>query len=81
MVEGFKQYLHDLGRSENTVAAYGRDVVLFLDWCRDSFGEKPAQLYRANVLEYAGVHFLYEKCTGVSSQNGESPPVVFAELE
>lgn len=52
MSESFKEYLLGLGKSENTVAAYGRDATLFLAWCRDSFGEEPQQLYRANVLEY-----------------------------
>ena len=52
MLEGFKEYLAEQGKSENTVAAYCRDAVLFLDWCQDSFGEEPTQLYRANVLEY-----------------------------
>ncbi len=52
MLEGFKEYLLDLGKSENALAAYDRDAALFLTWCRDSFGEEPRQLYRANVLEY-----------------------------
>lgn len=52
MLEGFKEYLLELGKSENTAAAYGRDAALFLVWCRDSFGEEPRQLYRTNVLEY-----------------------------
>ena len=41
MLNGFKDYLLDLGKSENTAAAYLRDVKLFLDWCRDSFGDDP----------------------------------------
>ena len=52
MLEGFKEYLLELGKSENTAATYGRDAALFLVWCRDSFGEEPRQLYRTNVLEY-----------------------------
>lgn len=52
MLKGFKDHLLDLGKSENTVAAYDRDAALFLAWCRDSFGEEPQRLYRANVLEY-----------------------------
>lgn len=52
MLEGFKEHLLELGKSENTTAAYCRDATLFLTWCRDSFGEEPQQLYRANVLEY-----------------------------
>lgn len=52
MLNGFKDYLLGLGKSENTAAAYLRDVKLFLDWCRDSFGDEPKLLHRANVLEY-----------------------------
>lgn len=52
MLEGFKEYLSEQGKSDNTAAAYCRDAVLFLNWCRDSFGEEPTRLYRANVLEY-----------------------------
>jgi len=32
--------------------AYHRDVALYISWCQDTFGEQPAQLYRANILEY-----------------------------
>lgn len=52
MLEDFKEYLRSLGRSDNTVTTYCRDVGLFLSWCRDSFGEEPKLLYRANILEY-----------------------------
>lgn len=52
MLEGFRKHLLDSGKSENTAVAYDRDAALFLAWCRDSFGEEPSQLYRANVLEY-----------------------------
>ncbi len=36
MLNGFKEYLLDLGKSENTATAYLRDAKLFLVWCRDS---------------------------------------------
>lgn len=52
MLNGFKDYLLDLGKSENTATAYLRDAKLFLAWCRDSFGDEPKLLHRANVLEY-----------------------------
>lgn len=51
-MNGFKDYLLDLGKSENTATAYLRDAKLFLAWCRDSFGDEPKLLHRANVLEY-----------------------------
>ncbi|MDO4286341.1 MAG: tyrosine-type recombinase/integrase [Eubacteriales bacterium] len=52
MLEDFKEYLRSIGMAENTVKTYCRDIELFLSWCRDSFGEEPRLLYRANVLEY-----------------------------
>lgn len=52
VIEEFKEYLYSLGKSDNTVKTYSRDAGLYLSWCRDSFGEAPRLLYRANVLEY-----------------------------
>ena len=52
MTEQFSEYLRENGKSENTIKTYCRNISLFLKWCRDSFGEEPTRLYRANVLEY-----------------------------
>ena len=52
MIEEFKEYLYDMGKSDNTVKTYWRDAKLYLSWCEESFGEEPQLLYRANVLEY-----------------------------
>ena len=52
MTEQFSEYLRENGKSENTIKTYCRNIGLFLKWCRDSFGEEPMRLYRANVLEY-----------------------------
>ena len=52
MLHGFKDYLLDMGKSENTAAAYLRDAKLFLVWCKDSFGDEPKLLHRANIQEY-----------------------------
>lgn len=52
MLEQFAAYLTQLGKSENTVRTYGRNIDLYLRWCLDSFGREPEQLYRANVLDY-----------------------------
>lgn len=38
MLHGFKNYLLDLGKSENTAAAYLRDAKLFLAWCKTALG-------------------------------------------
>jgi len=52
MLKQFSIYMQSLGKSPSTVAAYCRDIALYLSWCKDTFGEQPTQLYRANVLEY-----------------------------
>ena len=52
MFQKFAMYLREIGKSENTVITYSRNVDLFFAWCRESFDEEPKQLYRANVLEY-----------------------------
>ena len=52
MFQKFAMYLREIGKSENTVTTYSRNVNLFFAWCRESFDEEPKQLYRANVLEY-----------------------------
>lgn len=52
MLKPFSKYLRTQGKAANTAAAYCRDVSLYLKWCQAAFGEQPARLYRANVLEY-----------------------------
>lgn len=52
MLKQFSEYLRKQGKSSRTATAYCRDAGLYLRWCRETFGEQPSQLYRANVLEY-----------------------------
>lgn len=52
MINEFSEYLRSIGKSENTILNYCEKVRLFMKWCEDSFGKKPKQLYRANVLDY-----------------------------
>lgn len=52
MLNEFAGYLQENGKSENTAKTYCRDIGLYLEWCRDSFGQEPEQLYRSNVLDY-----------------------------
>lgn len=52
MLEEFKYYLYALGKSNNTITTYLRNVQLYFRWCIDSFGSEPKQLYRANVQDY-----------------------------
>ena len=48
----FLSYLRGMGKSPKTVAGYCRDVERYCVWCQETFGKRPKQLYRANVLEY-----------------------------
>lgn len=52
MLNEFLSYLQARGKSHGTITAYYQDVSLYLKWCHETFGEQPALLYRANVLEY-----------------------------
>ena len=52
MLKQFSEYLQNLGKGQGTVKVYCQNVMQYLNWCKDSFGEQPTQLYRANVLEY-----------------------------
>lgn len=52
MAEEFVAYMHLLGKSQNTIETYARNVRLYFEWCEASFGNRPTQLYRANILEY-----------------------------
>ena len=52
MLKLFSEYLTVQGKSSRTVKAYCRDVALYMEWCWESFGERPNRLYRANILEY-----------------------------
>ena len=51
MLNEFLSYLQARGKSHGTITAYYRDVSLYLKWCQETFGGKPALLYRANVLD------------------------------
>lgn len=52
MLNEFKQYLLNIGKSENTAMNYFDKVKLYLKWCLDGFGSEPQQLYRVKVLDY-----------------------------
>ena len=52
MLKSFSLYLHTMGKSPGTVSIYCQNISQFLRWCEETFGERPSQLYRANVLEY-----------------------------
>lgn len=52
MINEFRQYLLNIGKSKNTALNYCDKIRLYLKWCSDSFGSEPQVLYRANVLDY-----------------------------
>lgn len=52
MTDRFALYMQKLGKSQNTMATYIRNIRQYFEWCEFSFGNVPPQLYRANVLEY-----------------------------
>lgn len=52
MLKEFSSYLQMKGKSAGTVEVYCRNVAVYFRWRRETFGECPRQLYRANVLEY-----------------------------
>ncbi len=52
MLKSFSLYLHTMGKSPGTVSVYSQNISQYLRWCEETFGERPTQLYRANVLEY-----------------------------
>lgn len=52
MTDKFALYMTQLGKSQNTMETYTRNVRQYFEWCEFSFGNAPPQLYRANVLEY-----------------------------
>lgn len=59
MLKSFFLYLHTMGKSPGTVSIYCQNISQYLRWCEETFGERPSQLYRANVLEYISY------CTGI----------------
>lgn len=41
-----------MGKSPGTVSVYCQNISQYFRRCEETFGERPSQLYRANVLEY-----------------------------
>ena len=52
MTDKFALYMMRLGKFQNTMETYTRNIRQYFEWCEFSFGNAPPQLYRANVLEY-----------------------------
>lgn len=52
MLNEFIGHMKQQGKAVYTVNGYWEKITLYMRWCEDSFGSRPDQLYRANVLEY-----------------------------
>lgn len=52
MIDQFKRYLLEDGKSENTILGYVQSVNGYLKWFDESKGVKFKQLHRENVVEY-----------------------------
>lgn len=48
----FPTFLQRHGRSQTTIDTYCGHIGRFYAWCEETFGEKPSELYRSNVLEF-----------------------------
>lgn len=52
MLNKFIGHMKQQGKAAYTVNGYWEKITLYMRWCEDSFGSRPDQLYRANILEY-----------------------------
>lgn len=52
MTDEYKDYLIDLGKSENTVTSYLLHIKGYITWYKQTFGEEFHFLFRANILDY-----------------------------
>lgn len=52
MVEEFKDYLKQEGKSKNTVNSYILHIKGYYNWYSESFGSECSSLYRQNILDY-----------------------------
>lgn len=52
MIESFKKYLIEDGKSENTIKNYIRNVKLFFKWLDETTGTDFNKLLRQNILDY-----------------------------
>lgn len=54
MLDDFRKYLEEQGKSQNTIESYIRHINGFLSWYKGSFEENFKQLLRMNVRDYIG---------------------------
>lgn len=54
MLDDFRKYLEEQGKSQNTINSYIRHINGFVAWYKGSFEEEFKQLLRMNVRDYIG---------------------------
>lgn len=52
MINKFREYLNQEGKSENTIKSYSNHINQYMKWYDESFGIEFKQLQRQNVLEF-----------------------------
>lgn len=52
MLEEFKDYLKQQGKSKNTISSYILHIKGYYNWYLQSFGSECPSLYRENILDY-----------------------------
>lgn len=52
MLNEYELYLSNVSKANNTIAAYMLHIKGYLQWCKESYGDVPTRLYRANILDY-----------------------------
>ena len=52
LLEDYKKFLRERGKSENTIKTYSGHVNEYYRWYMDTFGEAPTLLYHTNILDF-----------------------------
>lgn len=71
LVNEFKNYMANEGKSENTIKSYILHIKEYIKWFQDTYGFDFNKLYRENVLEYKSYLMHIKKHKG-KSLNGKT---------
>ena len=52
LLDDYKKFLRERGKSENTIKTYSGHVNEYYRWYMDTFGEAPTLLYHTNILDF-----------------------------
>ena len=52
LLDDYKKFLSERGKSENTIKTYSGHVNEYYRWYKDTFGEAPTLLYHTNILDF-----------------------------